>query len=435
MGGDHPHTWQELPLAECMAAIIDYRGKTPTKTSFGVPLVTAKVIKGGRIEGPNEFIAAEDYDVWMRRGLPQAGDVVMTTEAPLGEVAQLDGTKVALAQRVITLRGKPGFLDNTFLKFMMQSRFVQDQLRARASGTTVLGIKQSELRRITLRVPPFAEQRSIAQILGALDDKIELNRRTSETLEAMARALFKSWLVDFDPVRAKAEGRTLPGMDPATNALFPSEFEDSELGEIPKGWTASDLESVAELNPTRSLSKGALAPYVGMASLPTSGHRATDWDDREAGSGARFINGDTLLARITPCLENGKTGFVDFLPEGQVGWGSTEYIVIRPRLPLAPEWGYLLARDAVFRDFATQKMEGTTGRQRVPAAAIAKYPIVLPNTEVAEAFGDAVSPLFKKIKALDTESRTLAAARDALLPRLLSGELSVGEAQHIEGTT
>lgn len=149
MGADHPRTWRELPLAECMAAIIDYRGKTPTKTSFGVPLVTAKVIKGGRIERPNEVIAAEDYDAWMRRGLPEAGDVVMTTEAPLGEVAQLDGRKVGLAQRVITLGGKPGFVDNTYLKFMMQSGFVQDQLRARASGTTVLGIKQSELRRVS----------------------------------------------------------------------------------------------------------------------------------------------------------------------------------------------------------------------------------------------------------------------------------------------
>ena len=181
--------WQTLPLEDCMAAIIDYRGKTPEKTTFGVPLVTAKVIKGGRIERPDEFIAEADFDAWMRRGMPERGDIVMTTEAPLGEVAQLDGTRVALAQRVITLRGKPDLLDNTFLKFLLQSNGVQEELRSRGTGTTVVGIRQSELRKVSLTLPPLAEQKAIAAVLGALDDKIELNRRMNATLEAMAGAL------------------------------------------------------------------------------------------------------------------------------------------------------------------------------------------------------------------------------------------------------
>ena len=184
----------------------------------------------------NEFIAVDDYDVWMRRGIPKAGDVVVTTEAPLGEVAQLGTERVALAHRLIALRGTKGLLDNGFLKFLMQSEDVQEQLRARASGTTVLGIKQTELRKVCYRLPPFAEQRAIAHILGTLDDKIELNRRMNETLEAMARALFKSWFVDFDPVRAKAEGRD-PGLPQPLADLFPDSFEDSELGEIPRGWS------------------------------------------------------------------------------------------------------------------------------------------------------------------------------------------------------
>ena len=138
--------WKVLPLEGCMDALIDYRGKTPKKTAFGIPLITAKVVKGGRIETPDEFIASADYDAWMRRGIPKAGDVVVTTEAPMGEVAQLSTERVALAQRLIALRGKSGLLDNGFLKFLMQSDDVQEQLRARASGTTVLGIKQSELR-------------------------------------------------------------------------------------------------------------------------------------------------------------------------------------------------------------------------------------------------------------------------------------------------
>lgn len=240
--------WPTLPLEACMAAIIDYRGKTPEKTTSGVPLVTAKVIKGGRIERPDEFIAEADFATWMRRGMPERGDVVMTTEAPLGEVAQLDGTRVALAQRVITLRGKPGLLDNTFLKFLLQSSEVQEELRARGTGTTVVGIRQSELRKVKLNLPPLDEQKAIASILGALDDKIELNRRMNATLEAMARALFQSWFVDFDPVRAKLDCRKPFGMDDATAALFPDSFQETSAGRIPKGWTVGKVSELATLN-------------------------------------------------------------------------------------------------------------------------------------------------------------------------------------------
>src|SRR6266850_1129377 len=145
--------WTVRPLEECIAALIDYRGKTPQKVSFGIPLITAKVVKAGRIETPDEFISVDDYEPWMRRGIPEAGDVLITTEAPLGEVAQLGSERVALAQRLIAIRGKQGVLDNGFLKFLLQSADVQDQLRARASGTTVLGIKQSELRKVLLTLP------------------------------------------------------------------------------------------------------------------------------------------------------------------------------------------------------------------------------------------------------------------------------------------
>ena len=167
----------------------------------------------------------------MRRGLPKAGDVVITTEAPLGEVAQLGSEHVALAQRLIALRGKPEILDNTFLKFLMQSEAVQDQLRARASGTTVLGIKQSELRKVALTLPPLDEQRAIAHVLGTLDDKIELNRRINHTLESTASVLFRSWFVDFAPVRAKAEGRD-PRLPRPLAALFPGSFEGAGLGAL-----------------------------------------------------------------------------------------------------------------------------------------------------------------------------------------------------------
>jgi len=204
--------WAIYKLEDCMDAIIDYRGKSPKKTTSGVPLITAKIIKDGRILPTQEYIAEEDYDSWMRRGIPQPGDIVLTTEAPLGEIAQLGFEKVALAQRVITLRGKEGLLDNRFLKYLMLSHPIQARLRARASGTTVQGIKQRELRQIELSFPEITVQKRIAHILGTLDDKIELNRRMNRTLEKMAAAIFKSWFIDFDPVidNALMAGNPIP---------------------------------------------------------------------------------------------------------------------------------------------------------------------------------------------------------------------------------
>jgi hypothetical protein len=159
--------------------------------------------------------------------------------------------------------------------------------------------------------------------------------------------------------------------------------------------------------------------------MPTRGHTPDAVVDRPFGSGMRFMNGDTLVARITPCLENGKTAFVDFLEGGQVGWGSTEYIVLRPKLPLPSEFAYCLARSVHFRDFAIQSMTGSSGRQRVPAEALEHFLIATSPEPIARAFGRAVTPLFARASRAAEESRILAALRDALLPKLISGALPV----------
>ena len=188
-----------VTIEEATERLIDYRGKTPPKTNSGVRLVTAKVVKGGQIhDEPAEYIAADFYDEWMRRGLPQKLDVLLTTEAPLGEVAILrDDVRIALAQRIILLRAKPGLLDPLYLFYALQSDFGQGELKARASGTTVLGIKQSELRKVRVPVFPLPVQQRIAGILSAYDELIENNQRRIRILEDMARSLYREWFIHF----------------------------------------------------------------------------------------------------------------------------------------------------------------------------------------------------------------------------------------------
>jgi type I restriction enzyme S subunit len=422
--------WPTLLLEDCMEAIIDYRGKTPRKTDHGVPLITAKIIKAGRVEQPSEFIAPEDFDSWMTRGLPIAGDVVLTTEAPLGEVAQLDGRKVALAQRVITLRGKSGLLDNTFLKFALQTKFVRTQLLGRASGSTVTGIKQSELRRVELQIPPFNEQRAIAHVLGTLDDKIELNRRMNETLEAIARAMFKSWFLDFDPVRAKMGGEPPEsicqrlGLTPDLLALFPIRLVDSEFGEIPEGWSVGCLGDVAD-HPRRGIQPNQIAkatPYIALEHMPRRCIALTDWgvaDDLESNK-FEFKKGEILFGKLRPYFHKVGVAPVD-------GVCSTDIVVITPK---DDEWfGFVLSH--VSSDaFVEHTNAGSTGTKmpRTSWSDMARYSIVVPSKAVAGAFTNFVRPVISRINASIHEGRTLAATRDILLPKLLSGELRVSEA-------
>lgn len=219
--------WKTYKLEEAVEKIINYRGKTPQKTTKGIPLITAKIVKDGRINPPEEFIAEEIYESWMTRGIPQVGDVVLTTEAPLGEVAQIKTKeKIALAQRIITLRGKKDLVDSTFLKYFFQSPIGQGNLKAKESGSTVTGIKQSELRQVEIYAPDFAHQRRIAAVLSALDDKIELNLQMNATLEAISQAIFKRWFIDFQ---------------------FPG-FDAELMNNLPNGWRIGKLDDIVHVS-------------------------------------------------------------------------------------------------------------------------------------------------------------------------------------------
>ena len=383
--------WKEYMIEDVIDKFIDYRGKTPKKTESGIPLITAKIVKGGKILEPNEFIAPEDYNSWMTRGLPEVDDIVLTTEAPLGEIALIKNKNVALAQRIITLRGKKQFVFNPFLKYYFQSSIGQYELQSRASGTTVFGIKAAVLRKVPVSLPPLPEQRAIASVLSSLDDKIDLLHRQNKTLEAMAETLFRQWFVE--------EAR--------------EDWEDGCLGDI------------ADINPTYRLKKGEISRYLEMKNVSTSTFNPEGWYKRKFTSGMKFQNGDTLLARITPCLENGKTCFVTFLDEEETSWGSTEYIVIRMKEPFHPYISYIIAKDKDFRDFAISSMSGSSGRQRAQANVIKEYDIKAPPSEIIEKLNRQLDGILSKLKNNANQIRTLETLRATMLPKLMSGEVRV----------
>jgi type I restriction enzyme S subunit len=344
---------------------------------------------------------------------------------------------------IIRARPDPSKADSLFLYYLFSSPYGRYLLSTIRRQVAVAGITGSDLVQLEIPLPPLLEQRAIAHILGTLDDKIELNRKMNQTLEAIARAIFKSWFVDFDPVidNALAAGKPIPEefaeraarraqltheespLPENIRRLFPDEFQDSELGPIPKGWEIKPFSELVEINPKRQLKKGQGAMYVDMASLPAFGSQLQiKPHKREYKSGSRFQNGDVLFARITPCLENGKTVLVDFLEEGEIAWGSTEFFVFAPKF-VGSYFIYCASRYKDFRDHAIASMTGTSGRQRVSKEALRQFPMPTPTKALLDAFEKTVRPLFIMQRFNTDGSCSLKQLRDSLLPRLLSGEL------------
>lgn len=304
---------------------------------------------------------------------------------------------------------------------------------------------------VPLRIPNRNTQDAIAHILGTLDDKIELNRQINTTLESMAQALFKSWFVDFDPVidNALAAGNDIPDAlqakaakrkalgakrKPLPDGLqqqFPDRFVfTEEMGWVPEGGDVLPVSDAIFINPKVSLKKGTLAPFVDMKALPTSGYSVDEISEKAFSGGAKFEVGDVLLARITPCLENGKTAVVDFLGSGEAAFGSTEFIVLRPKGEISTPFVASLARDANFRQHCITNMVGSSGRQRVQNSCFDSYFLALPTEgPVLQFFTRNTEPWFLKMTQAREEIKALSKLRDTLLPKLLSGELRIPDAE------
>ncbi|HAX7252711.1 TPA: restriction endonuclease subunit S, partial [Escherichia coli] len=311
-------------------------------------------------------------------------------------------------------------------------------------------INQTIINTISVTIPKLSEKRvSIGHFLRHFDQKINLSLNINQSLEQMSQTLFKSWFVDFDPVidnaldagnpipealqsRAELRQKVRSSADfkpllVEIRSLFPSEFEETELGWVPKGWTLKSVAKSININPSIKLPKNKIAKYVDMKSLPTQGYSISDIIEKPYSGGAKFQNNDTLFARITPCLENGKTGFVDFLDEKETAFGSTEFIVMRG----TPQVHYLyvacLARENNFRLHAIQNMVGSSGRQRVQNSCFDSFYIAIPTPAVMSLFSGKVSSYFDKMYFCNLENKSLTALRDTLLPKLISGELSLDD--------
>ena len=228
--------WPALSLRDAGIALIDCDHRTPRAAKSGYPYVAIPQMRGGRVDlSDARRISADDFAEWTRKAKPAPHDVILSRRCNPGETAFVQpGVEFALGQNLVLLRADGAKVHPPFLRWLVRGPDWWNQIAKFLNvGVVFDSLKCADVPNFTLRIPPLGEQRAIAHILGTLDDKIELNRRMSETLEAMARALFKSWFVDFDPVHAKTENRD-PNLPKPLADLFPDSFEDSKLGKIPK---------------------------------------------------------------------------------------------------------------------------------------------------------------------------------------------------------
>ncbi len=367
-------------------------------------------VRDGFIDTENvRCVTEETYKKWTRRLIPKRGDVILTREAPLGKVGKIrSDDQIFLGQRLYHFRTNPQKLDADFLLYALLYDDLQGQIRGYGSGATVEHMRLEDVPCLEIYLPELLTQRKIAAILSAYDELIENNLRRIKILEEMAQNLYREWFVKF----------RFPGHEQAR-------FVDSPLGMIPEGWEAKAVTTSIAVNPKVRVPKNGEKPFVSMGLLANNSMLICEVETRTGNSGSKFQNADTLFARITPCLENGKTGYVQFLSNDKaVAFGSTEFIVLRS-LSLSPEFVYLLARSSEFRDNAIKSMSGATGRQRVSEKCFDNFVIAHPDQDTLSKFTIHIAPIFQQSFTLAKKNISLRRTRDMLLPRLISGEVDV----------
>ena len=440
--------WETLLVAGAPLEIIDGdRGfNYPKQEDFGPSgdclfLNTGNVTTTGFSFAERSFITKEK-DAALRKGKLKRHDVVLTTRGTVGNVALFDDSvhfeHVRINSGMVLLRADQSKLWPRFLFQFVRSPLFKEQVAALTTGSAQPQLPIRDIQRVEIPLPPLPVQRRIASILGALDDKIELNRRMNATLEAMARALFQSWFVDFDPVRAKLDGRKPAALFPATAALFPDSFEESTLGHIPKGWEVKMFSGLTAL-----ITKGTTPTQSDMAGAPNfeaqvNYVRVNSIDE----------NGSVLADKLTKIPESVHTGVLKrsilrsndvlYTIAGTIGrialaedWllpanTNQAVAIIRPEPEIPSGFLILTMRHDVFREELHNNIVHAV-QANLSLGMISKARAVVPPRSMLRQLFAPIDALLSQIRANTAQSRTLATLRDTLLPKLLSGEVTLNE--------
>ena len=439
LAADLPSDWQWRRLDEACEGVFDCPHSTPVLTTDGPFVVRTQDVMTGTFRSDQAArVSEETYQERIGRAEPQYGDLLYSREGTyFGVAAEVPkGARICLGQRMVLLRPRPKEVYTRYLKYWLNSPILAAHVHGQRDGTVAERLNMPTIRALPVPVPPIKTQREIGDILGTLDDKIELNRRMNETLEAMARRLFKSWFVDFDPIHAKAAVRrqhpdwpnprvtrtALPNLDPKIADLFPDAFEDSTLGPIPKGWRAGTIGNVARIN---AVSRGKDYPhttirYVDISSV-TVGRLdgVTEYDAAKSPSRAKRMvqHGDTIWS----CVRPNRQSFL-FIQNPQDNIiVSTGFAVLTP-VSVTPCYLYAWVTTSDFVDYLTANADGSA-YPAVRPEHFERADILIPGEPVLAAFESICADWHGKIDSNERESRTLAQTRDKLLPKLLSGEV------------
>jgi type I restriction enzyme S subunit len=424
---DCPSTWEVVPFSDA----VDFQeGPGILAKDFhesGVPLLRLSGVQRSlaTLDGCN-FLDPERVSAKWNHFRLRRGDMVISTSASIGMVSEIgDEVEGAVAYTgLIRLRPNRPDVWPGFIKQFARSSLFKTQAEGMAAGSVLRHFGPTHLRQMCFPVPPLAEQKRIAHILGTLDDKIELNRRMNATLEAMSRAIFKSWFVDFDPVRQKAAGKQPVGMDAKTAALFPDAFEDSEIGEVPKGWGVVPLDEIADYLNGLALQKypagdGPTLPVIKIAQLRKGD--ATDADRCNDAVPAEYVveDGDVLFSW------SGSLEVVIWCG----GRGALNQHLFKVTSQSYPKWFYHLWTLHHLADFRLIAADKATTMGHIQRKHLSAAKVVVPPAGCIEGMTRTMEPLLLQSVSTRKESRTLAALRDTLLPKLLSGEIRVPEAE------
>ena len=401
--------WKRAKISEVCQGIYDGPHATPSVSEEGaVFLGISNITPDGHLDlSSPKYIGEKDLPKWTKRVTPQEGDIVFSYEATLNLYAIIPkGFRGCLGRRMALIRPDEEKVLGKFLYYY----FFSDEWRGMIAENTVIGATVDRIPLIRfpnfpVSFPPVEKQRLIMSVLSAYDDLIENNQKQIKLLEEAAQRLYKEWFVDL---------------------RFPGHENTKITDGVPEGWTRCVLGDLIDFNPKVSLSKERKKQSVPMSALSTSSMTLdmAEVYTTESNVGSKFQNGDTLLARITPCLENGKTAFVAGIESQEGAVGSTEFIVMRSRR-LNPYMVYLLARTDDFRNSAINSMTGSDGRQRAQVDKLQALPHLEPPREIIDTFEKNIAPLFLQIRRKNEMNWHLREACDRLLPKLMSGEIEL----------